>query len=121
VAAMDHADNLYNSLKHYFGMLEQAGYYNQKETMNLVIYLFIVNEVFNGNLSFYLDDEGLNMFNKTLRCLYNGCLINGGVDNITIKDVRPYNLNNFQVRYSENSVTRFTEKSDIRTPEQRTR
>lgn len=100
----------------YFNALEQVGYYDKRETLNLIIYLFIVNEVFEGRLNKHLDDNGLLQFEKVLKCLYKGCLINTVKGNIRIKEEEPYE-NNFRLRFSETSVLRHTQDDISRTPE----
>lgn len=113
---MEHSDNLYNSLFRYFNALEHMGYYDKKETMNLIIYLFIVNEIFEGRLSKHLDDEGLSAFNKVFNCLYNGCLIDRVRDNSVFKEESKY-PNISRIRYSETMNPRITEDENTRIPE----
>jgi hypothetical protein len=113
---MEHSDNLYNSLFRYFNALEHMGYYDKKETMNLIIYLFIVNEIFEGRLSKHLDDEGLSAFNKAFNCLYNGCLIDRVRDNSVFKEESKY-PNISRIRYSETMDPRITEDENARIPE----
>lgn len=73
---MEHTDNLYSSISRYFHVLEEAGYYKKEGVRGLLIYLFITEAVFNGQLSEHLDDAGLSAFNRALNCLYNnGCII----------------------------------------------
>lgn len=117
---MDHVGNLYNSLTRYFGALEQMGYYDSSETMNLIIYLFIVNEIFEGRLGMYLDDEGLAKIEHALRCIYNGCLIDAVRDNIRLKEGSVYHSRNIRLRYSEDDIVRFTEDDLPRPPEAET-
>lgn len=72
---MEHTTNVFNGLKHYFNVLETVGSYDKSDMEGLIIYAFIVNEIFQGPLYNYLDDEGLDAFNKALSCLYRkGCL-----------------------------------------------
>lgn len=111
---MEHSDNLYNSLVKYFTMLETTGYYDTRETRNLIIYLFIVNEIFEGNLSRHLDDEGLAQIRKALKCLYNGCLISAVRSNVRFKEPREM-ADNSAFRYSEDSAQRISENMDVRT------
>lgn len=110
---MDHTGNLYNSLVRYFGALEQIGHYDIRETKNLIIYTFIVNEIFDGKLSEHLDDEGLVILNKVLQCLYKGCLIDPIRDTIKLEDVRAYSGDN-RFRYSESVIPRITQQEDVR-------
>ena len=113
---MEHIYNLNDSFFRYFKALEQMGYYDKNETKNLIIYLFIVNEVFKGRLSEHLDDEGLAQFEKVLRCLYNGCLINGVREGGVFKTPDSYR-NNTRYRYSEILLPRISEDEDLRIPE----
>lgn len=114
---MEHVGNLYNGLTRYFSALEQMGYYDKSETMNLVMYLFIVNEIFEGRLSQHLDDEGLAILQKALRCIYDGCLIDSVRVRRGFKEARPYGYSNLRLRYSETDTMRFTEDTMPRLPE----
>ena len=113
---MEHTDNAYNSIQHYFNALEQMGSYDQKETADLLIYLFVVNEIFEGGLGQYLDDKGLAVFNKLLRCLYKGCLIDsiGNFSNIKEPHLDVYSI---KVRSTEDDLSRFSENNRTRIPE----
>lgn len=113
---MEHIDNLYNSLVRYFKFLEYTGTYDRRETNNLVIYLFIVNEIFEGNLSIHLDDEGLLKLKHVLKCLYNGCIIDTVRDSIKLEDIRR-SSDGIRFRHSEESDIRFMENKNIRTTE----
>lgn len=113
---MEHVDNAYGSLKHYFGVLEQTGLYPKDETYGLLLYTFIVDQVFNGPLSPYLDDAGLAAFNKALNCLYHqGCLISRP-DALRLSEHR----SRFTVavlRSTEDSTVRETQDDDLRSTE----
>lgn len=114
--AMEHTDNAYNSLQRYFDILEHTGHYNARGTKNLVIYLFIVNHIFSGNLYKHLDDEGLAVFERALRCVYDGCLINAVRDNIKIKEEEPYQ-SIAKIRHSEALIPRISQEDITRIPE----
>lgn len=111
VVVMEHVDNTYGSLKHYFGVLEQTGLYPKDETYGLLLYTFIVDQVFNGPLSPYLDDAGLAAFNKALNCLYHqGCLISRP-DALRLSEPRNRS-NTALLRSTEDSSLRITQSSD---------
>lgn len=116
---MEHTDNLYNSLNHYFTALEYMGQYDARETENLIIYLFIVNEILDGNLGVHLDDAGLAQIEKVLRCLYNGCLIQPVRSLDRIHEPNPYHTTRI-IRLSETFVPRYTEDNDVRLIEDNT-
>ena len=113
---MEHTDNLYASLGHYFDVLKQTGSYDSRETVNLVIYLFIVNDILEGNLGRYLDDDGLAQIEKVLDCLYNVCLIHPVRENINIKEPNSYFAGDF-IRYAETVIPRYSEDTDTRIAE----
>lgn len=114
---MEHIDNACDSLRHYFDALEAMGYYDKTETKNLLVYLFIVDEVFEGDLGVHLDDEGLASFEKALECLYKGCLINPVME--SNMGVKAENLHGdeFRLRYTEDSYSRSTEEKEPRITE----
>jgi len=113
--AMDHITNVCNSMSRYFTMLEHTGYYDEKETRNLLIYMFVVNEILEGKLGKHLDDAGLAVFEKLFRCLYKGCLIDAVRDRTRFKEE---NQNYFEkIRHSQTIVPRITEEDDSRIPE----
>ena len=115
---MEHIGNLYNSLYRYFNALEQMGQYDRRETANLVIYLFIVNEIFEGNLWKHLKNEDLPVFERVLSCLYRGCLIDPVYENMKFKE--PDLLySSVRLRKSEGSSLRVTEESDPRGTERK--
>lgn len=113
---MDHVGNLCDSFARYFKALEYMGHYDKSETQNLLIYTFLVNEILDGPLGKYLDDEGLIEIEKVLRCLYKGCLINPVRDNIRIKEPDPYYIGGI-LRYSEDSNPRYSEDDATRITE----
>lgn len=115
MVVMEHIGNTYNSLYRYFDTLEHTGHYDSIETKNLIIYLFLTNEVFNGRLEKHLDDEGVIQFEKVLRCLYKGCLIEPLRDNIGFKGDNIYNSSRF--RYMEISVPKYSEDENLRITE----
>lgn len=102
---MDHTDNVYSSLHRYFDVLEYTGNYDKRETYNLLIYLFLVNEVFEGSLSKYLEEKDLALFENVLRCVYNGCLVNPVRDGIRIKQPKAYSVDE-ELRYTETDIPR---------------
>lgn len=110
---MEHLGNAYNGLVRYFNALENIGYYDPKETQNLAIYSFIVNEIFEGPLEAYLDNEGLASINKALRCIYKGCLINPVMDNIKLSEPHVRTGYN-RFRHSETDILRSTEQNNVR-------
>ena len=112
---MEHIGNAYNSLYRYFDTLEHTGHYDSIETKNLIIYLFLVNEVFGGRLERHLDDDGIIQFEKVLRCLYNGCLINQLRESIGFKGDNIYGDSKY--RYMEISVPKYTEDENLRITE----
>lgn len=73
---MEYDGNVLDAYKQYFSALETMGTYPKDNTYGLLIYSFIVDQIFDGPLSVYLDDEGLSALNKAIRCIANnGCLI----------------------------------------------
>ena len=106
--AMDHIGNVYESLHRYFDVLEQTGHYNKQETLNLVIYLFIVNEVFEGDLGKFLEEKDLALFNNVLRCVYKGCLISPVREGIKIKRPVTY-FRDGEFRHTETDIPRITD------------
>lgn len=113
---MEHVDNAYGSLKHYFGVLEQTGLYPKDETYGLLFYAFIVDQVFNGPLSPYLDDAGLAAFNKALNCLYHqGCLISRP-DYVRLSEPRNRSYGAV-LRSTEGAEMRETQKEEFRATE----
>ena len=73
---MEYAENLYQSLNRYQTALSNVGYYDRRQQRGVLIYLFIVNEVFSGILEDCLDDDGLAALENAIRCLQGaGCLI----------------------------------------------
>ena len=109
---MGHDENVYDSLKHYFSVLELTGNYPNNEVIGLLIYCFIVDQVFDGPLSEYLDDAGLAAFNKTLSCLYSkGCLINNP-DTLVISAPRGQR-HRASLRISEAEAQRLAENNDL--------
>ena len=112
--AMGHIENLYNSIAHYFSVLEQVGTYKNADVKKLLAYLFIVEEVFNGQLQQYLDDEGLHAFDNVLRCISHSTCFAVSPDRIKLQ--LPVNDPDARVfRVSETQSTRYTESDDIRT------
>lgn len=104
---MEHTGNICKSFSRYFNTLEHLGHYDTRETRNLLLYLFIVSEIFDGRLSKHLDEEGLAAFNKVLQCVYKGCLVDSVRDNIRIKEPDPYRYN-AKLRHSEVYVPRIS-------------
>ena len=110
---MEHIINAYNGLRRYFNVLEQTGSYNKEGTYALAVYSFIVDQVFNGPLYQYLDDEGLNAFNKVLACLYrNGCLISKP-EYVHLSDVREPKMSDVLLILEQNTM-RITEADTVR-------
>lgn len=110
---MEHVENVYDSLKHYFGVLEQSGMYPKYETMGLLLYCFITDQVFDGSLSEYLDDAGLAAFNKVLRCLYRkGCLFNNP-ETVRLSTPRDTSFSSI-LRSTEDLLQRSTEHEEPR-------
>lgn len=116
---MEHTTNVFNGLKHYFDVLETVGSYNKSDMEGLVMYAFIVNEIFQGPLYNYLDDEGLDAFNRALNCLYRkGCLFSNPN---RIKISKPRGANSSRIwRISQRDITRTTtnQTADVRRIEQ---
>lgn len=111
---MEYSDNAYNSLRRYFDVLSQTGSYPYKDVTGLLLYCFIVDQVFEGQLSMYLDDEGLAAFNKAIRCIAsNGCLVDSSANTIRITDVRPWSPSQI-FRYTESENQRLTEDNNMR-------
>lgn len=114
---MEHTDNAYNGLYHYFSILEQTGYYKDQDVKGLLIYCFIVDQIFDGPLQPYLDDKGLSVLNKVIRCITkNNCLIDMPSDNQHISEPRKYYVDNI-FRISEYEALRNTEDDRIRSTE----
>lgn len=116
---MGHVGNVCRSIHRYFSALEQMGSYDKKETINLLIYLFIIGEIYEGRLSQYLTDEDLAVFEKVLRCLYKGCLINAVRSNVRYQEPRPYYIGSEQFRHSELMIPRITDDNKTRKAEQK--
>ena len=73
---MEYGGDVLDAYKQYFSALETMGHYPKDSTYGLLIYSFIVDQIFNGPLNTYLDDEGLSALNKAIRCIANNsCLI----------------------------------------------
>ena len=66
---MEHVDKALGNINRYFDILGVTGHYDDKKTFALLLYSFLVNEVFTGPLSDYLDDNGLSVFLNMFRCL----------------------------------------------------
>lgn len=114
---MDYTDNACESLQRYFDVLETTGRYPQKEVTGLLLYCFIVDQVFDGPLSAYLDDEGLAAFNRAINCIASSSCIVGSIGTISnISSARPQGTNG-KFRRSEMDVQRSTEDSTIRAAE----
>lgn len=116
---MGHVGNVCRSMHRYFSALEQMGNYDKRETINLLIYLFIIGEIYEGRLGQYLDDEGLAQFEKVLRCLYKGCLINTVTPHVRYQEPRPYYVSGEQFRYSETMASRITDDNKARKTERK--
>lgn len=114
VDVMDYIDNACESLQRYFDVLETTGRYPQKEVTGLLLYCFIVDQVFDGPLSAYLDDEGLTAFNRAINCIAsNGCLVDNSVSHVRITQQRPWAPIKI-FRASEIGTQRSTEDYNIR-------
>jgi len=114
---MDYIDNAYDSLKRYFTALEYTGSYDKRQTLDLLMYCFIVDKMFDGMLSEYLDNEGLASLNKALSCIYNrnGCLINK-VYSTKLSRPRGYRMQQI-LRVNEDSGLHLTEDNETRRTE----
>jgi len=44
-------------LKHYFAVLESTGYYRHGDVAKMIVYLFIVNELLDGEYSDYVTED----------------------------------------------------------------
>jgi hypothetical protein len=101
------ADDVFNSLGNYFTTLSQFGYVNQNEVNKLLIYTFI-DEMLDGDLSYYITDDDYRNIEQALNCLYgSGCLF-----------PYPKRLNDDTIYWHhkrvENLITRLTEDSILR-------
>lgn len=64
---------LYKSLKTYYNILSNIGYYNE-DTDNLIIYIFLNNyiDIFSNNG--FITDNDIKIINKATRCLQS-CIL----------------------------------------------
>lgn len=92
------------------------GHYDRKETLDLLIYVFLVNEILDGPLGDYLDDEGMTQVEKALGCLYKGCLISPVRDSVRFKQGNPDYIRGIP-RKSEASEPRQSENERLRITE----
>jgi hypothetical protein len=114
---MDYIDNAYNGLTRYFKVLESVGQYKERNAIGLLIYCFIVDQVFNGPLQPYLDDTGLSAFNKAIKCIsQSGCLVPMLSPGIHISPARKYYVGN-SYRSTERGILRNTEDLRVRITE----
>lgn len=92
-----------------------TGHIKKEHTKYLLVYLFIVEAVFEGFLGNYLDDEGLAAFNSALMCIgRNGCIVSIP----TSKNIsRPRGPVIPIFRVDESDHLRYTEESDTRIAE----
>lgn len=66
---------VYNSLSHYFNVLQKTGYYSYADTYKLLVYVFYKNFIFNDYRGL-LSSEDYFLIEKALECLYGStCLI----------------------------------------------
>ena len=66
---MGHIKNVFDSLTHYVDLLEWTGEYDKDDTAALLVYVFIVDAIFNGPLQYYAEDKDLSVLNKVIACL----------------------------------------------------
>ena len=113
---MEHTNNLYDSIAHYFNVLDRVGYYKEQDVKKLMIYLFIVEEMFNGQLSQYLDDDGLEVLSSVLRCISaSSCFV---ISPSRVKLQLPVdNLYKDRFRISEVGIQRIANSSELRKTE----
>lgn len=113
---MEHTNNLYDSIAHYFDVLDRVGYYKEQDVKKLMIYLFIVEEMFNGQLSQYLDDNGLKVLSSVLRCISaSSCFV---ISPSRVKLQLPVdNLYKDRFRISEIGVQRIANSGELRKTE----
>lgn len=114
---MEHVDNLYNSLKHYIGVLEQTGHYDKNGSVALLIYTFIVDAILDGPMQVYVDDKDLATLNEVFSCLSrNHCLISRILPDQRISKPRQY-YNPVEFRITQSFFPRITDNSDPRSAE----
>ena len=118
---MEHTDNAYESLQHYFNVLESVGKYKKQDMVGLFIYCFIVDQIFDGPLQPYLDDKGLAALNKAILCIAkNGCLVAMPSTGIHISQPRDYYIGDLY-RFSEYGALRYSEDGKLRSAESGTK
>lgn len=113
---MEHTNNLYGSIARYFGVLETVGHYDRHDVKKLLIYLFIVEEIFNGQLQQYLDDDGLQVLNNVLRCISKSTCFAISPDHVKLQ-LPVDNLYKDRFRISEAGVQRITNTGYLRKTE----
>jgi len=112
---MEYVDNLYNSLSRRITFLESAGQYKDNDNRSLLIYLFLVNDMLNGPLSEYLDDNGLAVINRVLSCLREkSCL---DIPRTTAGRLHTPTYGSTSLRLTETSNPRKSEEQDLRSGE----
>jgi len=117
VVAMVYAGDVYDSLQHYFKMLENTGSYGKRETYSLLIYCFIYNTILNGQFEECLEDKDVLVLNKLLRCLSkDNCLIHLPVSKDRVGKPRRYYVPG-DYRDTETSILRFSEDAKPRLTE----
>lgn len=110
VAVVEHVENLYNSLKHYMGVLEQTGSYDKNGSAALLIYTFIVDTILEGPMQGYVDDKDLALLNKVFSCLSRyHCLISRILPEQRISKPRQF-YNPVVFRMTQNYFPRITDE-----------
>lgn len=113
MVAVEHVDNAYNGLKHYFDVLELNGSYPEYDTLGMLVYSFIVDQIFSGPLYEYLDETGLSSIRKALSCLYrHGCLLQNP-DTIRLSTPHGFSYDSL-LRATEDVWQRYTEGEEPR-------
>jgi hypothetical protein len=117
VVVVEHVENLYNSLKHYIGVLEHTGSYSKNGTIAMLIYTFIVDAILEGPMQVYVDNKDLAILNKVFSCLSrNHCLISRILPDQRVSKPRQY-YNPAEFRITQSFFPRITHDSDPRSTE----
>lgn len=109
---MELLNEAYNSVNHYFNLLRKMGYRSYNEVNKLLVFIFI-QELLDGDMSYYITEEDYNTINSALYCLYGTCSIpypsyRRSLDSIVNKLPDKY-------RVTSNGTLRGTQEGSLRT------
>lgn len=106
-------DITYNAIHRYMNTLKYYGY-SSYTNVDALLVLIMIEDIINGELSYFINQEDSNIIYKSLQCLMgNNCLIDFNIKDTNDKLLHPIQ-GTFNHRKTEDTLLRKTQKENLR-------